>query len=594
MGFNTFALTVTVSANFSSTTSTQAISSIGWTIHGGVTLWNSANYFELYYQVVDSTTGVTSPVQMLTYGGTAGDSVNTTGVSFTLTGLTAGDYYKIIPRLDLWQNNVLVTMAVGVPMVFQTQCAPPTLSASQTSVCSGSSVNLIASGSNTYTLDNTGQTGSSFIVNPAATTTYTVTAVTASGCSSTNSITITVNSVPTITVCPDPTICHGTSTVLSASGATTYSWLPATGLSNATSASPTSSATSTTVYTVTGTTGGCSNTATVTVNVTGISLNTGSNVTICQGGSTTLSSSNATVYSWSPTNGLSDPTIANPVANPNVTTVYTVTGINGSCTAKDSVKVNVNVNNTNATLTVPSSNPCKIAMNHTVTLSGSPALGVFSVNGNPLSGTSLDLSTIPAGNTVVDYTVTNTYGCTKTVSASFVNDSAPIVYSSTAPVGTTSKSFDAKGAFIDDLKVMVVGSSTIYSASLQNMTSASFNNLPATLVPGSKIKFLYGGVGTSCFTDQEAVSVQEVVKNEDVYIYPNPFVSVLHIGVPFGEYKITITNMLGQVVQDLSAQGDNFEVEKGDLSPGKYFVTIVSAKNKDGKSSTVVKPIVVQ
>ncbi len=65
--------------------------------------------------------------------------------------------------------------------------------------------------------------------------------------------------------------------------------------------------------------------------------------TICEGNSIQLSlTSNATQYAWTPANALSSTTIANPVANPTVTTQYIVTATLGRCSANDTVIVNVN------------------------------------------------------------------------------------------------------------------------------------------------------------------------------------------------------------------------------------------------------------
>jgi hypothetical protein len=63
------------------------------------------------------------------------------------------------------------------------------------------------------------------------------------------------------------TICEGSSVVLSATGADSYTWSPSGTLSASTGASVTASPTITTVYTVTGITGPCSETETVTVNI---------------------------------------------------------------------------------------------------------------------------------------------------------------------------------------------------------------------------------------------------------------------------------------------------------------------------------------
>jgi hypothetical protein len=49
-------------------------------------------------------------------------------------------------------------------------------------------------------------------------------------------------------------------------------------------------------------------------------------------------------YSWSPTAGLSDPNIYNPIANPSTTTTYTVTVGLGGCSDTDDVTVTVNDN----------------------------------------------------------------------------------------------------------------------------------------------------------------------------------------------------------------------------------------------------------
>lgn len=133
---------------------------------------------------------------------------------------------------------------------------------------------LRASGATTYTwTPNSGLNttlGDSVIASPSTTTIYTVTATQTGdsiNCSAT--VVVTVNATPTITVSGQTTICAGGSTALTASGATSYNWSPGVGLSNSGGPNVTASPTSTTNYTVTGTTAnGCSNTAVVHINVT--------------------------------------------------------------------------------------------------------------------------------------------------------------------------------------------------------------------------------------------------------------------------------------------------------------------------------------
>jgi gliding motility-associated-like protein len=84
-----------------------------------------------------------------------------------------------------------------------------------------------------------------------------------------NTVTITVNELPVVSVSPaSATIFPGGNVVLTASGASTYAWSPATDLSATTGATVTASSAATTTYTVTGTSAaGCSNSTTVTVTV---------------------------------------------------------------------------------------------------------------------------------------------------------------------------------------------------------------------------------------------------------------------------------------------------------------------------------------
>lgn len=73
-----------------------------------------------------------------------------------------------------------------------------------------------------------------------------------------------------------------------------------------------------------------------------ITATTGADTSMCFGASFTRTvTSTGTSYSWSPSTGLSNPNIANPVFTPQATTVYTVTASTGNCTAQASFKVTV-------------------------------------------------------------------------------------------------------------------------------------------------------------------------------------------------------------------------------------------------------------
>jgi gliding motility-associated-like protein len=132
-------------------------------------------------------------------------------------------------------------------------------------ICLGQSTTLSVSGAASY-LWSTGSSSSSITVNPTSNATYSITGTGVNGCIKTETFTVQVNSLPTITISGNSTICNGTSTTLNASGATSYTWSTGSNLNQIT-VNPSSN----TSYTVTGTdSNSCSNTKTINVLVNAI------------------------------------------------------------------------------------------------------------------------------------------------------------------------------------------------------------------------------------------------------------------------------------------------------------------------------------
>jgi hypothetical protein len=99
---------------------------------------------------------------------------------------------------------------------------------------------------------------------------YTYTAVhNPTGCVLTGSVNVPLAPPPSVSIAPvgPITACPTEPTVLTASGAVTYTWSPAAGLSATTGATVTASPTVTTTYTVTGSDGCTTSTASITINV---------------------------------------------------------------------------------------------------------------------------------------------------------------------------------------------------------------------------------------------------------------------------------------------------------------------------------------
>ncbi|MBM3410299.1 MAG: hypothetical protein FJY18_01530, partial [Bacteroidetes bacterium] len=322
-------------------------------------------------------------------------------------------------------------------------------------ICSGSSTNLSASGAVQYLWSPATGLSSIVVSNPVAspliTTSYIVTGISVTGCITRDTVIVTVNPRPTIQLADTVvTYCgSGAGALLEASGAISYVWSPVTGLSDANISSPVATPATTTVYTVTGTdANGCTNTATVRVFVPRV--NAGSNRIICSGASTTLSttytgSGLGLLYQWTPATGLSSAFVANPVASPMQSTLYTVTVTDPSgCAVSSSVTVIVN-----PSPTVDAGLNVAIAPTQSIQLTGSVSGGAspVSILWTPSSGLSatgiLNPVATPSVTTMYYLTATGSNGCSRTDSVlvtvdpnlSGSNISGRLVYRNVARTG---------------------------------------------------------------------------------------------------------------------------------------------------------------
>ena len=118
--------------------------------------------------------------------------------------------------------------------------------------------------------------GPSVVATPTATTQYIVTATTPGGCTSRDTVVVTVRNALAVAIAPVAALCPGTSATLTAADAgagATYLWSPATGLSSTTGRTVTANPTATTTYTVRVTTAtGCTGSASTVVTRAGALL----------------------------------------------------------------------------------------------------------------------------------------------------------------------------------------------------------------------------------------------------------------------------------------------------------------------------------
>jgi gliding motility-associated-like protein len=153
--------------------------------------------------------------------------------------------------------------------------------------------------------------------------------INSSGCINANFKNLIVHPLPPVDAGADSIICMGQSINLQPSGALTYVWQSDPTLSCTSCANPLVVTTKpVNKYFVTGTSSlSCKSTDSVEVKVVQrFTVSVSSTDTLCDGESAKLVATGADNYTWTPTTGLSDASIGNPIATPHVTTTYTVVG----------------------------------------------------------------------------------------------------------------------------------------------------------------------------------------------------------------------------------------------------------------------------
>ncbi|HLG34982.1 MAG TPA: PKD domain-containing protein [Bacteroidia bacterium] len=264
--------------------------------------------------------------------------------------LTPGSYI-------VWHHTYSVSGCADSVMQVINIAAPPVADFSSDTVCEGGTTTftdlstVVNDNITTWAWD-FGDLSTDVSQNPqhayAAPGTYVVSLVvtSSSGCVDSISHTVIVNANPVIQTLGLPEACLGDSAQLAAIGGVMYTWAPCIALSSCNGSPVMAAPDTTTIYTVTGTdANGCSSTATSTVIIHLLPLVvTPPAPAYCDGGSTTVTVSGASTYSWSPTTGISNPSSdsATVTITLNQTTTYTVVGHSAEgCTASTTFTVTV-------------------------------------------------------------------------------------------------------------------------------------------------------------------------------------------------------------------------------------------------------------
>ncbi|MBL7766813.1 MAG: M4 family metallopeptidase [Chitinophagaceae bacterium] len=368
--------------------------------------------------------------------GSASPGIVCPGGAVTLTGTTPGVTWNwqpgnlngspvIVNPLLQTTYTVTATSAAGCTktqtfVILMNPVPSVSTSASPSATfCAGGSATITATSATAtgYTWSPGGGTGSTLITTLA--NTYTVTATNAQGCTATATQVINVNALPTVgATTTNATICAGSSTSVTGTGATSYSWMPGSLTGTTVNVSPTT----TTTYTVTGTNAnGCTQASTImiTVNPAPSVGTTTPWPSVCVGQSSNITANGANTYSWSP-GGMAGTTVS---VTPLITTTYTVTGTTTAtgCTATATRTIVVNpLPNVGASASLST-----ICSGNSTTLTGVGASTYIwepgSIAGNPIS-------VFPGATTTYTVTGTNANGCVNTATQTItVNNCNSIV-----------------------------------------------------------------------------------------------------------------------------------------------------------------------
>jgi hypothetical protein len=536
-------------------------------------------------------------------------------------GLLAGSGGSLVtPALSATTSYFAEASVSGCPASARTE-AIATLSATPSvnagadfAVCEGEEATLTAAGTGTLTWNGGVQQATPFT--PGATTTYTVTADNGS-CTATDEITITVNDAPTVNAGSDLAVCEGEEATLTATGTGTFSW--DNGVQQAMPFAPEE----TTTYTVTADNGSCTATDEVTVTVNEAPVaNAGGDFAVCEGEEATLTASGTGTFSWD--NGVQQ---AVPFT-PEETTTYTVTAVNGSCTATDEVTITVNdipevdagadiaiCEGQSVTLTATGTgtfswnNDVEQAMpfapeetaTYTVTADNGNCTATdeltVAVNAAPTVDAGADIAICEGAETVLTATGTGTFSWNNGV-----EQGVPFAPEETAVYTVTA--IDGGCMATDEITVTVneanevtvalTGASTLTATvdgaigyqwihcmtedMISGATSAVYN---ATENGTYAVTALFAG---GCISTSECISVTTLGTDEEIFgnvsVSPNPATDKVRIALPeSASLTAVLLDMSGKAVSKETLVTNGSELLLGDIAPGTYLLVLRSGES---------------
>jgi gliding motility-associated-like protein len=333
----TCVLTNTIGCTFTGTTSLFNPTSVS------VTISTSTTQACAGLPISFAATGAGGTGAMYSYTWSTGSTL----VNPVITETLAGTYSYTVTTGDV--NNCTATTIKTVTWI-----PNPVFSCDNKDICYGKSVNLQINGnaSNYVWGPSTALSATTGVVvsaSPLATTVYSIVGSNLF-CNTVRNVTVGVIQYPDAKITPvSQEICAGNSTTINVSGAMGNNWMPNYAISSLIDSSVVVSPMVSTTYTITSYnfsgTVVCSETKMMPILVIPqVTPSISNNIAVCIGEKVTLRASGGNTFLWKPNSGLNSNNTSAVVANPSVTTVYTVhVSNNGSCGHDATVSVVINL-----------------------------------------------------------------------------------------------------------------------------------------------------------------------------------------------------------------------------------------------------------
>ncbi|WP_317898968.1 metallophosphoesterase [Aurantibacillus circumpalustris] len=511
---------------------------------------------------ISSTAICLNQTATLTATGAPSFSWNTgsTATSVTVSPTANTSYTLIGTNGNGCKNMSIKSLLVNALPILSVAVSPTTAV-----VCDGDAISLTASGASSYSWTGGINNATSFTLN--AGTAYSVTGTDANGCQSSSTQSITVNSLPVLNVVSSPSnasVCAGSSLIVTASGASTYTWSGT--VINGTSFVPSTGS----VYTVIATdNNGCKNSTTQSVTVNSLpSVSISGSSIVCLGQTTSLTANGASSYLWS--NGSINATVnITPTSN----TTYSVTGTDANG-CQNTVFKSISIN---PLPTIILSGNMLICDGETATITASGANTYSWSNG--ITNANLILSPIIGANYSVIGTDLNS--CKNSALTGFTVNPSPTITA------------------ISSQTLICAGESVTLTASGANNfmwnTNASTSSIIATPIQTTN----YSVTGTNSNNCSASVNVEQKVNGctgigklslgENSLIYPNPNKGAFNIELNTeGDFKVEFFNTLGQRVYTTDLQKGNNPISINE-NKGIYFYVILSENRAQETGKIIIE-----